>query len=65
MIVMPTILARSCSYAWDCYHVESPTFLDPIIIMYNGPQEIMYHAHGPKVIIHPRIITDSPPCFTI
>ena len=29
MVVMPTILARSCSCAWDHYHVERTTYLDP------------------------------------
>ena len=29
MVVIPTILVRSCSCAWDHYHVERPTYLDP------------------------------------
>ena len=29
MVVMPTILTRSCSCAWDHYLVERPTYLDP------------------------------------
>jgi len=29
MIVMPTILAQSCSCAWDHFPLEKPTYLDP------------------------------------
>ena len=29
MVVMPTILAWSCSCAWEPNHVERPTYMDP------------------------------------
>jgi hypothetical protein len=50
MVVMPTILAWSCSCAWDHYHVERPTYLDP-----NYNFFIVDHKKFSKINLYKRL----------
>ena len=52
MVAMPTILAQSCSYAWDHYPIkDQPTWIQ-IQILYSGPQEIFKNKFV-QMPIHP------------
>ena len=62
MVVMSTILARSCLCAWNHYPIEiQPTWIH-IIILYSGPQEFLQNKFL-QMPIHPtfNIVSCSRP----